>query len=131
MKFIQGTLFSQWAYLFKPSPLGEAYASQETWDKVKKMHTTTYVWGEGFQVDSSQEYSNYTPKKIKHFLGDDTPDIVDMAFGWYHEAYIDKQGKLYVCAKAKMSSIKIKEIPDGVREPLIQVTTLPRGAKVR
>ena len=54
-----------------------------------------------------------------------------MAFGWYHEAYIDKQGKLYVCAKAKMSSIKIKEIPDGVREPLIQVTTLPRGAKVR
>ena len=95
------------------------------------MHTNTYVWGEGFQVDSSQEYSNFTPKKIKHFLGDETPDIVDMAFGWYHEAYIDKQGKLYVCAKAKMSSIKIKEIPDGVREPLIQVTTLPRGAKVR
>ena len=30
-----------------------------------------------------------------------------------------------------MSSIKIKEIPDGIREPLIQVTTLPRGAKVR
>jgi hypothetical protein len=38
-----------------------------------------------------------------------------MAFGWYHEAYIDKYGKLYVCNKAKMSSIKINEIPDGVR----------------
>lgn len=89
------------------------------------------MWGEGFQVDSSQEYSNFTPKKIKAFVGPDRPDIVDMAFGWYHEAYIDKQGKLYVCAKAKMSSIKIREVPDGIREPLTQVTTLPRGAKVR
>ena len=89
------------------------------------------MWGEGFQVDSSQEYSNFTPKKIKPFTGEKTPDIVDMAFGWYHEAYIDKQGKLYVCAKAKMSSIKILEVPDGVREPLTQVTTLPRGTKVR
>lgn len=48
------------------------------------------MWGEGFQVDSSQEYSNFTPKKIKAFVGPDQPDIVDMAFGWYHEAYIDK-----------------------------------------
>lgn len=95
------------------------------------MHTNVYVWGEGFQVDSSQEYSNFTPKKIKPFLGQDTPDIVDVAFGWYHEAYIDKQGKLYVCAKAKMSSIKIKEVEDGIREPLTQIKSLPRGSKVR
>jgi len=54
-----------------------------------------------------------------------------MGFGWYHEAYIDKQGKLYVCAKAKMSSIKIKEIPDGVREPLTEICTLPAKTKVR
>ena len=64
-------------------------------------------------------------------MGIDTPDIVDMAFGWYHEAYIDKQGKLFVCAKAKVSSIKIKEVPDGVREPLVEVTTLPKGTKVK
>ena len=121
---------SRWMPLFRPSLLGEAWTSQEQWEKAKKMHTNVYVWGEGFQVDSSQEYSNFTPKKIKHFMGSDTPDIVDMAFGWYHEAYIDKEGKLYVCAKAKMSSIKIKEVPDGVRE-LFQVNTLPKGAKVR
>ena len=49
-----------------------------------------YVWGEGYQVDSSQDYSNFTPKKLKAFFGEDKPDIIDMAFGWYHEAYIDK-----------------------------------------
>ena len=56
---------------------------------------------------------------------------MDVAFGWYHEAYVDKQGALYVCAKAKMSSLKIREVPDGVREPLVKVTTLPRNAKVQ
>ena len=30
-----------------------------------------------------------------------------------------------------MSSIKIKEIPDGAREPLTEVTTLPPKTKVR
>ena len=54
-----------------------------------------------------------------------------MAFGWYHEAYIDKNGKLYVCAKAKISSIKVKEVEDGIREPLVEVTTLPKGTKVK
>ena len=64
-------------------------------------------------------------------MGPDTPDIVDMAFGWYHEAYIDKNGKLFVCAKAKISSIKVKEVEDGIREPLVEVTTLPKGTKVK
>lgn len=98
---------------------------------MKKLHTNAYVWGEGYQVDATQEFSNFSPKKIRHFQGAQKPDIVDMAFGWYHEAYIDKQGKLYVCAKAKMSSIKIKEIKDGFREPLTEVTTLPAKTKVR
>jgi translation elongation factor P/translation initiation factor 5A len=39
-------------------------------------------------------------------------------------------GKLYVCKKAKMTSIKVKEIPDGHRE-LTEVTTLPAKTKVR
>ena len=89
------------------------------------------MWGEGYQVDSSQEFSNFTPKNIKNFKGKDKPDVIDVTFGWYHEAYIDTQGNLYVCAKAKMSSIKIKEIPDGVREPLVKVTTLPKNTKVK
>ena len=105
--------------VFQPLPLSECYAPERVWEQTKKLHTNVYVWGEGYQVDSSQEFSNFTPKNIKNFKGKDTPDIVDVSFGWYHEAYIDKQGKLFVCAKAKMSSVKIKEVPDGVREPLI------------
>ena len=111
--------------------LGECYADKGTWEQAKKIHTNTYVWGEGYQVDSSQEFSNFTPKNIKAFKGEKTPDIVDVSFGWYHEAYIDKDGTLYVCAKAKMSSIKIKEVPDGIRDPIVQVTTLPKGTKVQ
>lgn len=67
------------------------------------------MYGDGFQVDASQEYSNFTPKKIRAFAGKNQPDVVDMAFGWYHEAYIDKEGKLYVCKKERMSSIKISD----------------------
>lgn len=56
--------------------------------------------------------------------------MVDMAFGWYHEAYIDQNGKLFVCAKAKLSSIEVEGIRDGDRTDLTEVTTLPRGSKV-
>ena len=68
---------------------------------------------------------------MKNFKGPEKPDVVDMAFGWYHEAYIDKQGQLFVCAKKKMSSLKIKEVPDGIRDPLVKIVTLPRGTKVK
>lgn len=55
-----------------------------------------------------------------------------MAFGWYHEAYIDKEGKLYIARKERMSSIKVSDapMPDGQRE-LTEVKTLPKGSKVR
>ena len=54
-----------------------------------------------------------------------------MAFGWYHEAYIDSNGKLYVCAKAKLSSIEVEGLRDGDRADLFEVVNLPRGTKVR
>eukprot|EP00352_Strombidinopsis_acuminata_P009338 CAMPEP_0176377466 /NCGR_PEP_ID=MMETSP0126-20121128/28908_1 /TAXON_ID=141414 ORGANISM="Strombidinopsis acuminatum, Strain SPMC142" /NCGR_SAMPLE_ID=MMETSP0126 /ASSEMBLY_ACC=CAM_ASM_000229 /LENGTH=96 /DNA_ID=CAMNT_0017739315 /DNA_START=19 /DNA_END=309 /DNA_ORIENTATION=+ len=91
---------------------------------MKDINTNVYVWGEGFQVDSTQDFSNFTPKKILAFKGKDTPDIVDAAFGWYHEAYIDKQGKLYVCSKAKMTSVKVTEIKDGARGDLVEVKSI-------
>lgn len=97
---------------------------------MKNINTNCYVWGEGYQVDASQEFSNFTPKKIRPFEGASTPNIVDISFGWYHEAYIDKNGKLYVSKKNKMTSVKINEIKDGERE-LTEVTTLPAKTKVR
>ena len=33
-------------------------------DRLKSINTNVYVWGEGFQVDPTQDYSNFTPKKI-------------------------------------------------------------------
>ena len=124
--------FSQFSLLsFLQPKISECYATDEEWARASSTHTNTYVWGEGYQVDSSQEFSNYSPKKIRLFEGASAPDIVDMAFGWYHEAYVDRDGNLYVCEKAKLSSIQIKEIPDGVREPMTRITALPAKTKVK
>ena len=51
---------------------------------------------------------------------------MEAAFGWHHEAYIDKKGVLYVCAKAKVTSVKVTELKNGERK-LTQVK-LPPGA---
>ena len=121
-------------YYWQPAmfyrPAAQCWITDQEHKFMKSVKTNTYVWGEGYQVDATMEFSNYTPKKIRQFEGADTPNVVDMAFGWYHEAYIDSDGKLYVGDKVKMSSIKIAEIPDGVRN-LTEVTTLPKKTKVR
>ena len=82
---------------------------------LQKINTNVYIWGEGFQVDPTQDYSNFTPKKIQQFKGKEKPNMVDVAFGWYHEAFIDSKGKLFVCAKAKLPSIEVEGLRDGDR----------------
>ena len=82
-------------------------------------------------MDPTQNYDNFTPKKIQQFKGKENPNIIDIAFGWYHEAYITNKGKLLVCAKAKLGSIEVEGVRDGNREDLHEVSTLPRGTVVR
>ena len=53
-----------------------------------------------------------------------------MAFGWYHEAYIDSKGKLWICKKNKQTSVKVREIDDKDRNDLVEVK-LPGNAKVK
>jgi len=53
-----------------------------------------------------------------------------MSFGWYHEAYIDSNGQLYVSAKAKLSSIEVEGKKDGDRADMHLVSNLPKGTKV-
>jgi hypothetical protein len=38
------------------------------------------------------------------------------------------EGRLFVCAKSKMTSVKVNEIKDGERE-LTEVKSLPKGEK--
>ena len=47
----------------------ECWVSDQQRKSMKDIHTNCYVWGEGYQVDASQEFSNYTPKKIRAFEG--------------------------------------------------------------
>jgi len=55
--------------------------------------------------------------------------VVDAAFGWHHEAYIDKKGELFVCAKAKVTSVRVKELRNGERK-LTNVKLPPGAGKV-
>jgi hypothetical protein len=58
--------------------------------------------------------------------------VLDVAFGWYHEAYLDSLGKLYVCKKPKLASIKVVEIDEKNREGLIEISEkLPGKPKIR
>lgn len=86
---------------------------------MQSIPTNVYVWGEGQQVDAKQDYSNFTPKNLATFRGKDKPNIIDLAFGWYHEAFIDSEGRLWVCKKQKQPSVKVKEVNDKERPNLI------------
>lgn len=39
--------------------------SEEDSKRLHSINTNCYVWGEGVQVDPTQDYSNFTPKKIQ------------------------------------------------------------------
>ena len=96
------------------------------------MATNVYVWGEGQQVDIQQDYSNYSPKNLKPFKGKDKPNVVDVAFGWYHEAYLDHQGRLWVCKKPKLTSVKVEEIDEKNREDLVDISEkIPGRPKIK
>mmetsp|Transcript_4812 Transcript_4812/g.8253 ORF Transcript_4812/g.8253 Transcript_4812/m.8253 type:complete len:99 (+) Transcript_4812:362-658(+) len=86
----------------------EALLSDEDFKEMKNLKTNVYVHGEGFQNYHLMEYSNFSPKKILQFKGFDKPNVVDMAFGHFHEAYIDSNRKLYVCKKAKLPSVEVE-----------------------
>lgn len=77
--------------------------------------TDVYIWGNGVQVDVSLDYHNYYPKKIKNFSGKDDPQIIIVKFGEFHEAYLDKQGKIHICLKHRLPSMKLKEVEDHLR----------------
>lgn len=51
---------------------------------------------------------------------------MDAAFGAFHEAYIDSKGRLYICSKKKMTSVKVEGEDCGERDDVAEVK-LPRG----
>lgn len=58
--------------------------------------------------------------------------MVDVSFGWYHEAYVDAMGKLFVCKKPKLTSVKVVEIDEKDREGLIELSEkIPGKPKVK
>lgn len=68
--------------------------------------TELYVWGNGFLFPDVKTFFNFKPKKLRFFAGKSKPQAVNAGFGWYHEAYIDSDGHLYVCEKYKLPASK-------------------------
>ncbi|CAI2365346.1 unnamed protein product [Moneuplotes crassus] len=79
------------------------------------LKTDVYVWGNGVVLNNEMDYTNYYPKKIRAFSKDDSPVIVSVKFGSYHEAYLDAEGKVHICRKHELPSKKIQGVNDGDR----------------
>jgi alpha-tubulin suppressor-like RCC1 family protein len=90
--------------------------------------TDVYVWGNGIQINASLNYNNYYPKKIKNFSGKNDPQIIMVKFGDFHEAYLDKKGKIHICSKHKLPSMKLDGQDDWIREGMITLEI--KGRKV-
>lgn len=88
---------------------------EERENKLKKQKTEIYVWGNGFVAKDSRTFLNFKPKRLRFFSGELPPQPVSGAFGWYHEAYIDSSGRLYVAPKHKLFASKRKHVDDKAR----------------
>lgn len=77
--------------------------------------TDVYVWGNGVIRNNEMDYSNYVPKKIKNFSEENSPVVISVKFGLYHEAYLDTQGKIHICKKYQLPSKKVEGQDDGLR----------------
>jgi hypothetical protein len=57
--------FSLFQNAFNPQNLMRSNLTQALHPETE--NTNVYVWGEGYQVDASMEFTNFTPKKIRPF----------------------------------------------------------------
>ncbi|CAI2363438.1 unnamed protein product [Moneuplotes crassus] len=95
--------------------------SQKQREVLMKTPTDVYVWGNGQQVEMSFDYSNFFPKKLRNFSEKDSPQIIIAKFGEFHEAYLDKEGKIHICKKHRLASMKLKEVDDTYRDDMKQL----------
>ena len=82
--------------------------------QIKEKPTDVYVWGNGFQVDHSLDFTNFFPRRLNPFTGE--TQVAIARFGHYHEAYLDKTGSVHVCTKNRQGSRETKGKDDRERE---------------
>lgn len=114
--------------LFKSYSVNCQALTQEQRQNIMSKPTDVYVWGNGYQTAAALDYGNFYPKKIKNFSTPEDPQIIMVKFGEFNEAYLDKQGKIHICKKHRLSSQKIHEVDDHYR-PDMKVLEIP-GRKV-
>ena len=68
---------------------------------------------------------------MKPFRGKSKPNIVDVAFGWYHEAYVDKEGRLYISPKVKLTSVRVEGIDEKDRPEMKEFTAIKGKPKIK
>ena len=70
--------------------------------KINSVPTDVWIWGNGVLSDASLKYPNWYPKQILNFGAE--VQIMNIGFGEYHEAYVDKKGKIHVSRKHSLPS---------------------------
>ena len=117
-----------WNSLMSPFSIKCYALTKKQREQLMTKQTDVYVWGNGYQVDFSLDYNNFFPKKISNFDGEGKPQIIMVKFGLFHEAYLDKTGKIHLCSKHKLPSMKIPNQDDRFRSDM--ATLEVKGRKV-
>lgn len=88
----------------------------------KTSHHSLQVWGNGVyrprdgHPDDILNFSNFSPKLIRFFTGETSPNLVKLAFGTSFEAGIDEKGEVYVWDKKIVNNVKLEEVDDEHRD---------------
>lgn len=109
-------------YLTKSKQEQKAFNFYDYDDKIKniflKKSTDIFIWGNGY-VNNTSIYTNFHPHRIKSFLGKIKPeDIMDVSFGEYLAAVIDKNFNLFIWKEPKLNSEKDPSINNHERGDL-------------
>lgn len=88
----------------------------------KSQHNQVQVWGNGVynprkgHPDDILNFSNFTPKLIKNFCEEQSPNLVKMVFGPKADAGIDEKGEIYIWNKHTVNNVKLDDVDDETRD---------------
>ena len=87
----------------------------------KGSHSSLQLWGNGVynpregHPDDILNFKNFTPKLIKYFQEENSPNLVKLALGPIVEAGISEEGGVYIWPKVVMNNVKLDEVDDEYR----------------
>lgn len=85
-------------------------------------HNILHLWGNSDyrprpgHPEDLLNFTNFTPKTIKNFKENDSPNLIKVSFGPKHEAGLDDKGFIHIWPVHIANNVSLPEIDDNIRE---------------